>query len=149
MADPNNTKLRSFVPVPTGSHFPIQNLPFGIFRPRAGGNPRAGVAIGEQVVDLAALERNGLLSVPSPTGRAEPLFNRPSLNAFMACGRPVWNEVRERLSLLLRDSETRLRDDAALHREVIASMADVEMLLPVEIGDYTDFYSSRDHATNV
>jgi fumarylacetoacetase len=149
MTDTNNPKLRSFLPVPPGSHFPIQNLPFGVFRPRAGGNPRVGVAIGEHVVDLAALERRGLLTVPSLTGRGELLFDRPSLNCFMACGRPAWNEARKRLSALLRDDEPRLRDDAALRREAIIPMAAVEMLLPVEIGDYTDFYSSRDHATNV
>src|SRR5262245_10510594 len=113
MTDTHNPKLRSFLPVPPGSHFPIQNLPFGIFRPRAGGNPRVGVAIGEQVVDLAVLERNGLLSVPQ-SARRESLFDRPSLNALMACGRPTWKEVRGRLSQLLRDDEPRLRDDAAL-----------------------------------
>src|SRR5262245_38581237 len=149
MTDTHDPKLRSFVPVPPGSHFPIQNLPFGVFRPRAGGNPRVGVAIGEQVVDLAVLERKGLLSVPSQSARKESLFDRPSLNAFMACGRPVWKEIRERLSQLFRDDEPRLRDDAALRREAIVPITDVEMLLPVAIGDYTDFYSSRDHATNV
>src|SRR5438128_1619490 len=63
--DPN---LRSFVPVAADSHFPIQNLPYGIFRPRSGGEPRVGVAIGEQVLDLAALERRGLLGAGMPSG---------------------------------------------------------------------------------
>lgn len=141
--------LRSFIPVPPESHFPIQNLPFGVFRPRRGGEPRVGVAIGEYVVDLVVLERRGLLNVLTSTGRTESFFNRSSLNAFMACGQPVWRQVREQLNRLLRDDEPRLCDDAALRQESIVAMAEVEMLLPVEIGDYTDFYSSRDHATNV
>jgi fumarylacetoacetase len=149
MTDTTDPRLQSFVPVPPGSHFPVQNLPYGVYSPRAGGNPRVGVAIGDSVVDLAALERRGLLSVPSRGGHKNSLFDRPSLNAFMACGRQAWNDVREQLSLLLRHDEPRLRDDAALRREAIVAMADVEMLLPVEIGDYTDFYSSRDHAANV
>src|SRR6185295_8278128 len=73
----------------------------------------------------------------------------PSLNAFMSRGSHVWRQVREQLSRLLRHDEPRLRDDAALRREALVPMADVEMLLPAEIGDYTDFYSSREHATNV
>ncbi len=142
--------LRSFLPVPPESHFPIQNLPYGVFRPRRGGTARVGAAIGEMVLDLAVLERERVIDVAVPGKQAaETLFNRPSLNAFMACGRPVWTKVHERLSQLLRHDEPRLRDDAALRREALIPMADVEMLLPVEIGDYTDFYSSRDHATNV
>jgi len=149
MTDTTDPSLRSFIPVPPESHFPIQNLPFGVFRPRRGGEPRVGVAIGEYVVDLAVLERRGLLNVPTPAGRTVSLFNRSSLNAFMACGQTVWRQVREQLSRLLRDDEPRLRNDAVLRREAIVAMAEVELLLPVEIGDYTDFYSSRDHATNV
>src|SRR5262249_51474560 len=95
------------------------------------------------------LEGSGLLNAPSLSCRGESLFDRPTLNAFMACGRPTWKEVRERISQLLRDDEPRLRDDAALRREAVVPMGNVELLLPVEIGDYTDFYSSRDHATNV
>jgi fumarylacetoacetase len=150
MTATTDPSLRSFVPVPPGSHFPIQNLPFGVFRPRSGGPARVGVAIGEMVLDLAVLERERLVDVAKPGRKAgETLFDRSSLNAFMACGRPAWTEVRERLSQLLRHDEPRLRDDARLRREALVPAADVEMLLPVEIGDYTDFYSSRDHATNV
>ncbi|MBI3863233.1 MAG: fumarylacetoacetase [Planctomycetia bacterium] len=137
------------IPVTPESHFPIQNLPFGVFRPRSGGTPRVGVAIGEMVVDLSVLERQGLLDPAAQPANREPLFCRSSLNAFMACGRPLWSEVRERLSQLLRHDEPRLRDDAELRREALLPMSDVELLLPAEIGDYTDFYSSREHATNV
>jgi fumarylacetoacetase len=149
MTDTTDPHLRSFIAVAPESHFPIQNLPFGVFRPRAGGNPRAGVAIGDQILDLSVLERGGLLHSPSFPDREHALFDRPSLNSFMACGRKVWKAVRERVSLLLRDDEPLLRDDTELRREALVQIRDAEMLLPVEIGDYTDFYSSREHATNV
>jgi len=136
--DPN---LQSFVDVPTGSDFPIHNLPYGIFRPSAGARPRIGVAIGEQVLDLSVLADRGLLS-----GTA---FREPTLNAFMALGRPAWREARQTLTRLLRRDEPTLRDDSGLRDAAFHSMASVEMLLPAAIGDYTDFYSSREHATNV
>jgi fumarylacetoacetase len=101
------------------------------------------------VVDLSVLERRGLLEVPALAGRSATLFDRPALNPFMALGRRAWREVRERLCLLLRHDEPLLRDDRELQREALLPAAQVEMLLPVEIGDYTDFYSSRDHAANV
>ncbi len=138
--------LRSFVPVSADSHFPIQNLPYGIFRPAKGGPPRAGVAIGDHVVDLSVLEEAGLIVLTGYGGR---VFDRPSLNTFMSRGRPAWREVRESVSRLLREDVATLRDDAALRERAVIPMSDVTMELPVAIGDYTDFYSSREHATNV
>ena len=144
--------VRSFVPTAADSHFPIQNLPYGVFRPRAGGAPRVGVAIGEMILDLAALESRSLLQIPGVgqgDGPSGPIFARPSLNAFMALGRDAWRSVREQVGRLLGDREPRLRDDAELRQAALVPMADAELLLPVEIGDYTDFYSSKDHASNV
>src|SRR5689334_16852350 len=137
--------LKSFIPVAAESHFPIQNLPYGVFRLLGGGEPRVGVAIGDQVLDLSVLEERGLLNIPALMGKP-PVFNRPSLNAFMALGRRSWQVVRKRLTVLLRHDEPTLRDDAALRQATLVPMAEAEMLLPVEIGDYTDFYSSREHA---
>lgn len=145
MTSTTDPALRSFVPVAAVSHFPIQNLPYGVFRPRSGGEPRVGVAIGDHVLDLAALEQAGLLSL-TPGNR---IFNRAALNAFMALGQPTWREVRAAVSHLLRDDVPTLRDDRDLRQRALVPMDDVEMLPPVEIGDYTDFYSSREHATNV
>ncbi|HJT76578.1 MAG TPA: fumarylacetoacetase, partial [Gemmataceae bacterium] len=142
----NDPALRSFVPVPPESHFSIQNLPFGVFRPRSGG-PRVGVAIGDFVLDVTALEAAGLLDLRSQPGRR--LFAGTTLNAFMAAGPAAWREARSALSRLLRADEPTLRDNPALRERVLVPAADVEMLLPAEIGDYTDFYSSREHATNV
>ncbi len=139
--------LRSFIPVSSDSHFPIQNLPFGVFRPEAGATPRVGVAIGEWVLDLSVLEEKGLLNLPELSG--ERVFDRSSLNAFMSIGRPAWKAVRAAVSRLLSENEPTLRDDAALRETVLISMAQARMCLPAEIGDYTDFYSSREHATNV
>ena len=142
--------LTSFVPVEPGSHFPIQNLPYGIFRRRAegpDGRPRVGTAIGEFVLDLSVLEDRGLLAPTALAGRR--VFGEPTLNAFMAAGRPVWRETRHILTRLLSANEATLRDDAMLRDAALLPIIDVEMLLPAAIGDYTDFYSSREHATNV
>ena len=142
----NDPALRSFVPVAADSHFPIQNLPFGVFR-RKSGFPAIGVAIGDQILDLSVIQTAGLFK-DALTNR-EQVFNQPTLNAFLALGRPAWSQVRAAISKLLRHDEPRLRDDVALREKALVPMSSVEMLLPVEIGDYTDFYSSREHATNV
>src|SRR6266852_3768990 len=147
MNETNNPALRSFVPVALESHFPIQNLPFGVFRRRTGGQPAVGVAIGDSVLDLTLLEEQNLLTVPALRGRK--VFSESTLNAFMAAGRATWTEARAAISRLLRNDESTLRDNAPLRKRALISMADVDMLLPAEIGDYTDFYSSREHAHNV
>ncbi|HEV3007359.1 MAG TPA: fumarylacetoacetase, partial [Pirellulales bacterium] len=142
----NSPDLKCFVPVGPNSHFPIQNLPYGVFRPRSGARPRVGVAIGELVLDLAVLERRGLLTA---TDTDASVFDRDSLNAFMALDRGAWRQTREQISRLLRNDQPTVRDDAALCREALVPRKDVELLLPVAIGDYTDFYSSKEHASNV
>ncbi len=141
--------MRSFLDVSPESHFSIHNLPYGVFsRPDQDG-PRVGVALGDRVVDLAVLQRRGLFDAVPEVGEADA-FAQPALNAFMALGRPVWQAVRARLQALLRaDGDPALRTDAALRAEALVPQADVTMHLPAAIGDYTDFYSSRQHATNV
>jgi fumarylacetoacetase len=142
--------LRSFVSVTPESHFPIQNLPYGVFRPRDGAEPRVGVAIGDLVLDLAAVEQAGLLTIALPGGGTNSsIFSQPCLNPFLASGRAVWQQVRRRLIELLREDEPALRDNEPLRRGALFRQDEVGMLLPAAIGDYTDFYSSRDHATNV
>src|SRR5207253_4556829 len=113
---PNDPKLKSFVEVTADSHFPIQNLPFGVFSTSTQPLPRAGVAIGEQVLDLAALEEAGLLAI-APIGRR--VFNQPSLNAFIALGRQAWTQARRRLSELLRHDNPTLRDNSALRAKAL------------------------------
>src|SRR4051794_23175331 len=143
---PNDPSLKSFVEVAADNHFPIQNLPFGVFSTDADPTLRVGVAIGDQILDLAKLENTGLLTA-DPTGSR--VFNRSSLNAFIAQGQAVWRETRASISELLRHDSPRLRDDQDLRARPLVSMAEAKLHLPVEIGGYTDFYSSKEPAPNV
>jgi fumarylacetoacetase len=147
MIPANDPALRSFIRVAEDSHFPIQNLPYGVFERPAGGGPRIGVAIGDQVLDLTLLDARGLLDVPALRGHG--VFGKGTLNHLFALGRETWMETRAAVSRLLRADEPRLRDDAGLREHAFVPQASVRMLLPASIGDYTDFYSSREHATNV
>ncbi len=134
---------QSFVPGAAESPFPIQNLPYGCFRTSAGEPAHLGVAIGDQVLDLTRLEQAGKLPTDGHT------FQGSTLNTFLAQGQTVWTKVRARLTELLDATHAELRDDVSLREQVLVSMAQVELLLPVNIGDYTDFYSSMFHARNV
>ncbi len=138
--------LRSFIEVPAGSDFPLENLPFGVFQPKEG-NSRVGVAIGDLIVDLSILE--GLGHFRSPEFQAHPVFSEDSLNSFLALGRPAWRKTREILQHLLSAETPTLRDDVRLREKVFHAQKDVVMKLPVHIGNYTDFYSSYHHAHNV
>lgn len=138
--------MQTFIRISADSHFPPQNLPYGVFRPKTGGEARVGTAIGEYVLDLAVLEARGLLELPKVAGG---VFRRDSLNTFMSLGRETWSAVRNRLQHLLSEDEPTLRDDAQLREAALIPQSEIELLLPVEIPDYTDFYSSLHHATNV
>ena len=138
--------LESFIKVDPENHFPIQNLPYGVFRPPHDPAPRIGVAIGDHILDLAELERQGLLT---DFGAEHRVFDREQLNAFLQLSRPAWTQVRSRLTDLLRADSRELRDNEPLRQQVLLPMDQCEMLLPLAVPDYTDFYSSRDHATNV
>jgi len=125
------------------THFPLQNLPYGVF---STGNdaPRVGVAIGDQIADLSVLDAAGLLPAA-----ARGVFAAPSLNRFIALGKPVWTDVRTRLTTLLSADDATLQGNAALRDKALVPMSEARLHLPVEIPGYTDFYSSREHATNV
>ncbi len=138
--------LQSFIEVAPDSHFPIQNLPFGIFKPKQG-TPRVGVAIGEFVLDLSVLEELGHFRVAEFQNRR--VFSADSLNAFLALGRPAWRKARDVIQYLLAAETGTLRDDAALRDRVFDAQKDILMQLPARIGGYTDFYSSYHHAHNV
>jgi fumarylacetoacetase len=129
---------------PSGD-FPIQNLPFGIFSDARNRAPRAGVAIGDAIVDLGVLADAGMLTL----AEGRDVFARPALNAFIALGRDAWRSVRIELSALLERGCPTLRDDAALRERALVKRAGATLHLPVEIPGYTDFYSSKEHATNV
>src|SRR6202045_4142746 len=137
--------LQSFVEIAPNSDFPLENLPFGVFKPNDGA-ARVGVALGDYVVDLSVLEAEGHLSLRR---QAAAVFLQDSLNSFLALGRPGWKETRETLQRLLAAENPTLRDNSALRERVFHRRRDVTMQLPVRIGDYTDFYSSYYHAHNV
>ena len=144
MSHPNDPTLRSFIDVDATSDFPIQNLPYGVFSPNGGLAPRVGIAIGDYVLDLWELEQDGRLDVGDPG-----VFAGPTLNAFMALGPKVWSRTRMRISELLRHDRPELRDDSELRARALVPMADVKLHLPIQVAGYTDFYSSKEHATNV
>jgi fumarylacetoacetase len=141
----NDPDLNSWIEIPEGSDFPIQNLPFGIFKtdylP-----PGAGVAIGDYVIDLVFLYEHGFLDgLDLPAG----VFNQKFLNQFLSLGRSKCGKVRERISELLRVENKELQSNLQASEIALIHKSEVEMLLPVQIPNYTDFYSSQEHATNV
>lgn len=136
----------SFIEVSEVSHFPIQNLPYGVFSTSENPKQRLGVAIGDLVLDLSEVKE--LFTGPELSSKQD-VFTESTLNAFMALGRLAWQEARATLQKMLSKDEAVLRDDAALREKCLIPMEKVKMHLPARIGDYTDFYSSRDHATNV
>src|SRR6266487_1753669 len=138
--------LKSFIEVSPDSHFPLENLPFGIFQPKQG-NPRVGVAIGDLILDLSALEELGHFR--SSEFQNQEVFSEDSLNSFLALGRPAWRKTREILEHLLSADTPILRDDARSREKMFHVQKDLVMQLPVRIGNYTDFYSSYHHAHNV
>lgn len=145
MIKANDPNLRSWITIDKDSDFPIQNLPFGVFKTVAH-KPCVCVAIGDQVLNLAALAKLGFFNNLKFDTR---VFSKDNLNDFIALGQPVWRAVRERVSNLLNADKTELRDNDEARKKVFVPMKEAEMLLPVKIGDYTDFYSSIDHATNM
>ena len=138
---------KSFIEVNRDSHFPIQNLPYGVFSTENNGAPRIGVAIGDYVLDLSVLEKEGLFKEIMMD--VAPIFNRPTLNDFMSLGRDIWSEVRKRIQLLLSEDEPELRDNDTLRKQSLFLQNEVKLHVPVKIGDYTDFYASKEHAINV
>jgi len=140
----------SFVPVDTNSDFPIENLPFGVFqRKNSTEEPRIGIAIGDEILDLKFLHKSSILSGSSQNSHLYNSLDQTTLNDFMSHGRPFWKEIRSTVSRLLSQQEGVLRDDKSLQSRALVHQSDVNMLLPATIGDYTDFYASKEHASNV
>ena len=145
MIQANDPKLKSWLEVPKDSDFPIQNLPFGIFKTRYL-SPVAGVAIGNHVVDLVYLHENGFFDgIGLPPG----IFNQRYLNDFIGLGKKKAREVRHRISELLQVDCDELKNNVAAREIALIPMNEVQMMMPVRVPNYTDFYSSEEHATNV
>ena len=144
MIKANDPNLSSWVDVPADSDFPIQNLPFGVFKTKAM-RPRLCSAIGTKVVDLFVLAEHGFFD---DLDIDTEVFHQTSLNDFIALGKEKTRAVRNRLSEIL-DNDLEEWDASELAEWFLYEQSAVEMLMPVQVGDYTDFYSSREHATNV
>lgn len=147
---------KSFIEVSPDSHFPIQNLPYGIFSTRDNPKKRVGVAIGEYVLDLPVVVEWGVFR-HFPID-AEEAFNQSTLNPFIKMGKAEWIHARSAIEHLLDanvkevDYVTGLdpwRENPEFRAHAFHLQKDVTMHMPVDIGDYTDFYSSKEHATNV
>lgn len=137
--------LNSWIEVVPESDFPLQNIPFGIFK-APGKTPRVGTRIGNTVVDLHALAEAGFLD---GLGIDPELFNREVLNPFIELGKTMCRAVRQRIIAIFESGNQELRDALEKQAETLIPAENVKMMLPVQVGDYTDFYSSIEHATNV
>jgi len=142
------SRIPSWLNEPELTDFPIENLPFGVATLPGEDHPVAVTRIGDTVVSLAALELDGFFDGILHDD-SDPVFDQPHLNAFMALGSAVRRRLRDRLTEGFRADTATLKHNADLLERCLFSTDDVAMQLPAQIGDYTDFYSSREHATNV
>jgi len=141
----NDPSRRSWIAVPENSDFPIQNIPFGVFLTKED-VITIGTRIGDSAIDMGALQQLGYFEGIELT---DDMFMQDTLNDFISDGKKTWRLVRNRLADLFDENNPKLRDNKEHCDVVIFNISDIEMLLPVQIGDYTDFYSSKEHATNV
>ncbi len=141
----NNTNRKSWIEVPTDSDFPIQNIPFGVFITKDD-VITIGTRIGDCAIDMGALQQ---LNYFEGIELTDDMFMQDTLNDFISDGKKTWRLVRNRIAELFDETNPKLRDNSE-HREIIIfNVKDIEMQLPVLIGDYTDFFSNKDHALNV
>ena len=141
----NDPNRKSWIPVPENSDFPIQNIPFGVFLTKDD-VITIGTRIGDSAIDMGALQQLGYFHGIELT---DDMFMQDTLNDFISDGKKTWRLVRNRLADLFDENNPTLQNNKSHCDIIIFSLNDIEMLLPVQIGDYTDFYSSKEHATNV
>ena len=141
----NYPNRKCWLRVPQNSDFPIQNIPFGVFITKDD-VITIGTRIGDYAIDLGALQQ---LHYFDGLELTEDLFLQDTLNDFISDGKKTWRLVRNRIADIFDETNSLLRDNAAHRAQIICLVSEVEMQLPVQIGDYTDFYSSKEHATNV
>ena len=140
--DPNRI---SWLEISSESDFPIQTIPFGVFLTREN-VVTVGTRIGDFAIDLGALQQ---LNYFEDIELTDDMFMQDTLNDFISDGQKTWRLVRNRIADIFDAQNSKLRDNAKHRKVVIFNINEVEMQLPVLIGDYTDFYSSKEHATNV
>jgi fumarylacetoacetase len=142
----NKPELKSWIDVELNSDFPIQNIPFGVFSEKYG-KAKCASRIGNYVIDLYALADLGYFDDLDIEDLR--VFKQESLNDFIALGKPVWRAVRDRISELFEENNPEIRDNSNDKARILHHIVEVDMHMPVKVGDYTDFYSSIEHATNV
>ena len=141
----NHPDKKTWLPVSANSDFPIQNIPFGVFLTRDD-IITIGTRIGDQAIDLGALHQLGYFKDIPLT---DDIFLQDTLNDFISDGKKTWRLVRNRISEIFDINNTDLKNNEEHKNIVLFTLDEIEMQLPVQIGDYTDFYSSKEHATNV
>jgi fumarylacetoacetase len=141
----NDPNKKSWLNVESNSDFPIQNIPFGVFL-TSDDIITIGTRIGDYAIDLGALHQLGYFKDIPLT---DDMFLQDTLNDFIADGRITWRLIRNRIAVLFDENNSTLKNNEAHQKTIIFKMDEIEMQLPVDIGDYTDFYSSKEHATNV
>jgi fumarylacetoacetase len=142
----------SWLPIPRGSHFSLSNIPFGIITTAPSQSPHPAAAIGDQILDLAVFSSNDGFSALPPIHPHISVFSQPTLNAFAALGRHVHRSVRNYLQDILMDDTEHpqiLKRNTILQQKVLFPLKDVQTHLPLQIGDYTDFYAGLNHAYNL
>ncbi len=145
MIQANNPALRSWIPVPENSDFPIQNIPFGIAQ-LPDKLPNAVTIIGDTVIDIWELADAGLLE---ETKIHQSIFGHRYLNDFLKLNKADWRAVRNRLSNLFNEENQELQGNEELRKKALYAASDAQMLMPIKVGDYSDFYASKEHATNI
>jgi len=141
----NNPEKRSWLHIEKNCDFPIQNIPFGVFLTNED-ITTIGTRIGNYAIDLAALHQLGYFEGIPLT---DDMFMQDSLNDFISDGQTTWRLVRNRIADIFDDKNNKLKENKKHREKVIFYIDEIEMLLPVDIGDFTDFYSSKNHAMNV
>jgi fumarylacetoacetase len=141
----NDPKRTTWLETSANTDFPIQNIPFGVFLTRDD-IITIGTRIGDYAIDLGALHQLGYFKGIDLT---DDIFLQDTLNDFISDGRKTWRLVRNRISDIFLKDNPALRDNVEHRQKVLFTLDEIEMQLPVQVGDYTDFYASKEHATNV
>jgi len=141
----NDPNRKTWLDVSSDTDFPIQNIPFGVFLTRDD-IITIGTRIGDYAIDLGALHQLGYFDGIELT---DDIFLQDSLNDFISDGKKTWRLVRNRISNIFLEGNPSLRDHQEHRSQVLFTLDEIEMQLPVDVGDYTDFYASKEHATNV
>ena len=145
MIKANDITRKSWIKYDKNSDFPIQNIPFGVFKAKDS-VIHIGSIIGETVISLSQLEKLGYFknTLLQPNS-----FQSKTLNIFLQQEKKIWREVRDEIAVIFDKKNTKLQSNIEHREKILFSINDISPIKPIEIGDYTDFYSSKDHATNV